>query len=212
MGAVMRFKRIRVISVLSLAILAGAAVMLSGQGTNAEAATLPQEQAVGLAAQYARTRMVIGHLVSGPTQVNAQTMTLDAAVQLEKQPPLDPATQQGQQRTQLVWLVFLRGDIAVPDEVEPGMSPRPALTYHQMSVVLDAVTGEKLQGAVYAPEGEVVAAGGLPAVALPPAGVTFVPPPHTQRVVTPLPSHHPPGPTSAPFVPKNSGATPAPVR
>ncbi len=184
----MRLKERRIIAGLIVAMLIGVvAVILLGRGTRAEAATLPQEQAVGLAIRYARQGSPIGHLALGPTQANAQTMTLDAAVQLEKQPPLDPSSKQGQQRTRLVWLVFLRGDIAVPDEVAPGMSRRPDLTYHQMSMVLDAVTGEKIGGAVYPPESEVAAAGGLPAVALPPAGATFVPPPRTQAVATPFP-------------------------
>ncbi len=207
----MRFTRISAVALLGLATLVGACIVLLGQGTNVEAATLPQEQAIGLAIRYARMPISVGWLALGPTQANARIMTLDAAVQLEKRPPLDPSTKEGQQRTRLVWLVFLRGDIAVPDRVAPGASRRPNLTYHQTSVVLDAVTGEQLGGAVYPPEAEVPGAGGLPAVALPPAGATFVPPPRTQPVETPLPPH-PPGPTSAPFAPAHVGASPAPVR
>jgi len=200
----MRFTRISAIAVLILATLFGVFVLLIGQGADAEAATLTQDKAVGLAIRYARTPMPVGWLALEPTQANAKTMTLDAAIQLEKRPPLDPSTKEGQQRTRLVWLVFLRGDITVLDQVAPGASRRPNLTYHQTSVVLDAVTGEQLGGAIYPPESEVAAAGGLPAVALPPAGATFVPPPRTQPVDKPLPPH-PPGPTSVPF-------TPAPVR
>ncbi len=84
-----------------------------------------------------------------------------------------PSRQLGRDDDRPVWIVFLRGDMHVPNRgVPPVNSPwpvqiNPPPTYHQMIVIFDASTGEFRQGGFRPLGREIAAADGLPNFPMP---------------------------------------------
>lgn len=193
-------KRMRSVLVVSGIIVAIAilAVGFLARGRSARAGTLSAAQAAALATKYAQTPAPVGWLVSGPTQVNARLMSLGAAAQLKDGRPLSPATKLGRESSRTVWLVFLRGDMTVPNQVAAGKTPSSPTVYHQMAVILDAQTGELLLTSLYPPTHEVSAADALPTVALPEGtgGITLPIP--VEPTEAPLPTRVNPGRSGQP--------------
>ena len=116
-----------------------------------------------------------------------------------------------------MWLVFSRGDVTVPSETAPKSAPPAAQVYHQMSIILDANSGELLGATLYPPTHEVAQAATLPTVVLT-AGTPMVVPAAPNRTVEPaLPTRSVPGRpapqgTALPVQPVVPGATPTPAR
>lgn len=195
----------------------------------AQAGGLTAAEAAALAVQYVQDGWVKSRLVGPPTGINAQQMTAEAAdalIRSPDQPPLGPARlaqlspQQQEEFALPVWLVFLRGDIRVPDEPVPGtgrMSGSPERR-QQMALVLDGATGVLLRARTFAPGRQRVAAARLPVVTQPLPKVAI--PSMTGPTVVPLPPA-PPAPVERtegpgvgpPRVPSQATATiAAPVR
>lgn len=202
-----------VVSVAAAGILA-LVLTLSTQGFSAQAATIGQQEAVALAVKYAQTSVRSGRLVGEPTRANATLTTQGAAYKLKDGRPLDPNSRLGRDAGRPAWLVFLRGDITVPQAAPAGQAARPDATYHQMALVLDATTGELLGDTIYPPTAEASAAASLPQAPIPANTAGMSLPNVVKPTEVALPTRVPVGVSVPPAAPPAGApnATPTPVR
>ena len=185
---------------------------------NAEAATIDQAYAVGLAIRYAQTPMPGGWLTSTPTQAHGKLTTLGDAWQTQKGYRLTSGSRLGRATSELVWLVALRGNVMVVEESSPNRPPTEPVPYRQISVILNATTGELITTRVHAPVSEI-ATGVLPIVdvsvtpaSIPPTPVRAPTTPYPMKPGAPNVSPQPASwPTSPPAI-GVPGATATPTR
>lgn len=169
-----RVSRRLVLSGIGVGALAIVALFLSPGERSAEAAQLSEADAVALAIKYAQMPVPYAHLTSEPTRINGAVMTFGDAQELKDGYRQPPSTQWGRDADRMVWLVFLRGDVTILNQAappRPGMPAVPATppdTYHQMSVLFDATTGELRSTGTRPPDREVAAADSLPTLPIPP--------------------------------------------
>lgn len=196
--------------------LIGVLAVLVVRGATAQGALLSEDDAVALAVRYAQTPAPAGMLASHPTAINAKLMTFGDAWQVKNGRPLEPLTRYGRDSGRSVWLVFLRGDVSVRRQALLGEgSVGSSTTYQQMSVVLDASSGELVSIAMHPPGREVAQAATLPAIAVPNTvralpQVVHGPPeaPFPTRVPVTGPSGQEQVPPSVPGRPSQATATP----
>src|SRR2546426_9451522 len=156
------------LAVLAVASLATVAAIVASQRSDAQAATLGDQEAAALAVKYAQDGTPSTRMSGMPTEIHAKLTTLGDAYQLMDGRPLDPATALGADRNRAVWLVFLRGNLDVRLQAPVGKpAPPTGPTYHQMAVILDANTGELLGNTIYTTTAESSVAPTLPQVPVP---------------------------------------------
>lgn len=181
---------------LSLFIVVG--YMVVGRGVNqVTAATISEANAVALATQYAQGQLPAGWLNGMPTQANGKVMARGDAMKLGM-----PTFQPAGDTSNLVWLIFLQGDVVASLPSIPNQPQKPAARYQQMSVILDASNGQLLASYLFPPAQEIRAASALPSLAIP-TNIPISPPVITGPTtvpLTPVPNYTPhPGATSTPI-------------
>jgi len=151
---------------------------------------MSQDAALLLALSYAQAGSQIGYLEGSPTEIRGQLMAVDQPTQFVGSgdfsygAQINPASQ--------VWVFVLRGQVIglIPPSAV-GSAREPPRIYHQMSMVIDAVTGERLISTHHPPTNELDASA-LPVITLPGPGTVVPPPPTLLTYPTTAPNPEPP--------------------